>query len=470
MATNPYVNKVIYGDDTVMDISDTTANEGDVAEGEIFYKGSGQRATGTGRYYSPNDSEGTVIDDSDYIPFYDASATSKKNALWSTIKTKIKDFLEPIYTKLVADTVGWTGKNLLPLNTEDEIVSGVTFTFHKDAKGLVDYIELSGTATENIEYTVGQLTSVSGSFIANGGLSSFSDNDCCLKVSVSGSTSYTEIINTTDKALTIGTSMYSGSATVKIFVASGYNTDNTKFYPMIRRATESDPTFEPYHGTVEDELTDKYDVNDTAETTIADDDYFPFYDTSATGKRNSLWSNIKAKLKAYFDGIYALRTMIGTVETGSTASKAYIIGEHFVKDGYYCTAKTAISSGATFSLNTNYTRSNIANTYKNIDASWSQDVTYTGTTGVSYTLPITIYKIGPIKILVVTLTYYPSNQNTILAKSAIPAAFRPASNTLGVGASQNDAFRNFQVTTDGRFIAYKTSDTTGGVFGSMTYI
>ena len=53
-----------------------------------------------------------------------------------------------------------------------------------------------------------------------------------------------------------------------------------------------------------------YLVGDTAETTIDDTDYFPFYDTSATGKRKTLWSNIKDKLKTYFDGLYA--TLIGS--------------------------------------------------------------------------------------------------------------------------------------------------------------
>ena len=42
----------------------------------------------------------------------------------------------------------------------------------------------------------------------------------------------------------------------------------------------------------------------TAETVIADDDAVPFYDTSAKGQRKTLWSNIKAVLKTYFDTIY----------------------------------------------------------------------------------------------------------------------------------------------------------------------
>lgn len=112
---------------------------------------------------------------------------------------------------------------------------------------------------------------------------------------------------------------------------------------------------------VSTELAKKYDENDTAETDIQDTDYVPFYDTSATGKRKSLWSNIKAKLKAYFDGIYTLLTIVGTVESGTTASKRYEIGNHFIKDGYFCTAIAVIASGATLTLNTNYTRGDIAN-------------------------------------------------------------------------------------------------------------
>lgn len=44
------VNKVVYGDDTIMDITDTTAEAADVAAGEVFYTRSGARAVGTGDY------------------------------------------------------------------------------------------------------------------------------------------------------------------------------------------------------------------------------------------------------------------------------------------------------------------------------------------------------------------------------------------------------------------------------------
>lgn len=93
MANNPYVNKVEFGNQTVMDISDTTATEADVAEGKTFYKGNGQRTTGTGSYYSPNDSASADIANADLIPFYDDSASEKKNSTWANIVAKIKTAL-----------------------------------------------------------------------------------------------------------------------------------------------------------------------------------------------------------------------------------------------------------------------------------------------------------------------------------------------------------------------------------------
>ena len=43
----------------------------------------------------------------------------------------------------------------------------------------------------------------------------------------------------------------------------------------------------------------------TAFTDIADTDYFPAYDASATSHKKTLWSNIKSVLKTYFDTVYA---------------------------------------------------------------------------------------------------------------------------------------------------------------------
>ena len=46
-------NKVVFGDTTIMDITDTTATPEDVSEGETFYDNGGNRQTGTGRWMEP---------------------------------------------------------------------------------------------------------------------------------------------------------------------------------------------------------------------------------------------------------------------------------------------------------------------------------------------------------------------------------------------------------------------------------
>lgn len=58
-----------------------------------------------------------------------------------------------------------------------------------------------------------------------------------------------------------------------------------------------------------------YLTDDTAETTIDDADYFPFYDTSATGKRKTLFSSIVNKLKATFATL-----VTGTFTSGNLVS------------------------------------------------------------------------------------------------------------------------------------------------------
>lgn len=103
MANNPNVNKVIYGNTTVMDISDTTATEGDVVSGKTFYKASGAKATGSAvipdisNCYQTTDTAETDIQDADYFPFYDTSAGGKRKSLWSNIKAKLKAYFDTLY-------------------------------------------------------------------------------------------------------------------------------------------------------------------------------------------------------------------------------------------------------------------------------------------------------------------------------------------------------------------------------------
>ena len=61
-------------------------------------------------------------------------------------------------------------------------------------------------------------------------------------------------------------------------------------------------------------------------------------------------------------------TAIATEENGTTASQAYTVGQHFYKDGKFCTVIANIASGGTFTLNTNYTEGDIAEAIEAIKA------------------------------------------------------------------------------------------------------
>jgi len=56
----------------------------------------------------------------------------------------------------------------------------------------------------------------------------------------------------------------------------------------------------------------------------------------------------------------AIRSCIAPTENGATASQAYAQGKYFFRGGNFCKAKTAIASGASFTLNTNYEITTVA--------------------------------------------------------------------------------------------------------------
>ena len=58
---------------------------------------------------------------------------------------------------------------------------------------------------------------------------------------------------------------------------------------------------------------------------------------------------------------------IGTNETGTTASKGYAVGEHFYKNGKFCTCTQSIAQGAQFTLGTNYVEGTVASVLKRDD-------------------------------------------------------------------------------------------------------
>ncbi len=91
--------------------------------------------------------------------------------------------------------------------------------------------------------------------------------------------------------------------------------------------------------------------------------------------------------KAYTDSALADKTdnsVVGTVESGTTASRAYAIGEHFIRNDKFCTCIATIASGATLTLNTNYVEGTIAdNITKRVNYSATEHVIGTWINGAT---------------------------------------------------------------------------------------
>lgn len=67
MANNPYVNKVVYGDTTLIDISDTTATADKIIQGSTAYGADGRKITGTAPQVKNQSKSVTPTDDQQII-------------------------------------------------------------------------------------------------------------------------------------------------------------------------------------------------------------------------------------------------------------------------------------------------------------------------------------------------------------------------------------------------------------------
>lgn len=279
MANNPYVNKVVYGNNTVMDISDTTAEESDVASGKTFYKASGAKGVGTAvtpdisNCYQSTDSQETDIQDADYFPFYDSSATAKRNTLWSNIKAKLKNYFDTLYATylgvsgLIETTVGWATKNILncDIASGTQTINGLTVNVSRTTGGDLIYVKVSGTATANTSIQVAssiydtEYNELTGNkYILNGCPEGGSSSTYSLRISGNYGSG---AVDTGSGALISSTV---ANAKVYIDIKNGYSASNLQFRPMIRSKYVTDATYEAYHNNVKDELAKKANTSSLA--------------------------------------------------------------------------------------------------------------------------------------------------------------------------------------------------------------
>ena len=176
-------------------------------------------------------------------------------------------------TKLIADTVGWSGKNKLPITLEQlkadntggtwsgnvYTYQGTTYTVRTDSNGYVEDITVNSsnvTASHNfsliqkaqLEYL---LNYIGEDFILNGCPSGGSDTTYRLsEISVHGIDGTTMSDYGEGKQFTVGDfSSFETDAYIVIRTFQGANISNKVFKPMLRRADILDSAFEPYRNT-----------------------------------------------------------------------------------------------------------------------------------------------------------------------------------------------------------------------------
>ena len=286
MANNENVNKVIFGDQTVMDITDTTATEGDVVSGKTFYKASGARATGNAvipdisNCYQTTDSTLSSIADEDYFPFLASQNIGKKKVSWAYIKTRLKVYFDSFYAAFtnteaeLRDTVGWVCKNKLDItltylksiNTAGTwsgnayTHNGVTYTCSFNSEGYLSGITTSGTSSgaSQLKLLYGTYSSFSskypqGSYYKFNGCPSGGASSGGFKMFFGiGSIATHDITSNVDYTFEIPTvGVYSGDyLTYSIEVASGVSMASKTFKPMIRDEVNGSSVYESYHKNV----------------------------------------------------------------------------------------------------------------------------------------------------------------------------------------------------------------------------
>ena len=216
-----------------MDISDTDTQESDVANGKVFYKGTGARSVGTANLDSAvwGNITGTLSNQTDLQNALDAKMSYADNGVLGA-------------------------KNLLPNTASTQTINGVTFTVNSDGS-----VNANGTATNNTAFPLNLNVTdliIGESYIWSGCPSGGGDITYQIRIGKKSSASDTwgtKIGMDSGNGLQITIPQNDYGFVVHIYIANGQTVNNLTFYPMLRLASDPDDTYAPYAMTNK-ELTD----------------------------------------------------------------------------------------------------------------------------------------------------------------------------------------------------------------------
>ena len=153
-------------------------------------------------------------------------------------KTAELEFKKPPLPMGNSEQESTTGKNLLPSTNRTETINGVTFTKNSDGS-----ITANGTATDGINYYTNGLTYTN----IPAGTYKLSDS---VNSGESGTTYFTFLDGSPDNNSTVNNPTFTLTENTdlraRIVIRSGQTLNNIVFKPMLRLASITDDTYEPY--------------------------------------------------------------------------------------------------------------------------------------------------------------------------------------------------------------------------------
>lgn len=134
---NQYKNKVIYGDSVLMDITDTTAEAGDVASGAVFYAKNGARTVGT---FTQAQSDWIEDDTTDSAYILNKPPIIAGDGEGSAVENQIEPEEDAaIYTLTIT---GEANATVFSYTTEDTLPTNISRIY---TRSIVDYTKSNGT-------------------------------------------------------------------------------------------------------------------------------------------------------------------------------------------------------------------------------------------------------------------------------------------------------------------------------------
>ena len=241
------INKVIYGADTLVDLTEDTVTAEDVLNGKSFHTPDGVKRTGTASYpvtdvqvNGESVLDGTVAKIVESVPGEQTAVDSFTTETGGLLKSAVVQ-LDPIQDLHGYDNP-WPaggGKNKLEVTSSTATINGVTFTVNSDGT-----IVANGSVTEGQSNAIFNCSSnyslKAGSYILSGCPANGSSSTYAM--SIGGITS--DFGNGGNFTLSSDSTV-----TIRCVVYSGYQVNNLLFKPMICLSSETDPDynhFAPY--------------------------------------------------------------------------------------------------------------------------------------------------------------------------------------------------------------------------------